>query len=204
MNGVPVRLTNFVDFVCKTATQKLTVVRKQKKENAEDYEVYADFYKAVREGIVDMHKRKLPKSALDAVLKGLSDKRKEQAYAVIIAGYKKFLGRKQVEWFDPPKDDWTHAGLAVRLNPEVGLVINGERHAIKLYMRETPKLRKANADLITHLMESVLGVQKPNPPRFCVLDVRHGNLFAAPESADGLMTIAHAEAACFAEMYRGA
>ena len=124
MNEVPVRLTNFVDFVCKTATQKLTVVRKQKKENAEDYEVYADFYKAVREGIVDMHKKGQPKSALDAILNGLSDKRKQRAYAAIIAGYKRFLGRKKVTWFPPPKDDWTHAGLAVRLRPEVGLVIN--------------------------------------------------------------------------------
>ncbi|MCH8913778.1 MAG: hypothetical protein IIA33_09455 [Planctomycetes bacterium] len=180
------------------------MVRKQKNENAEDYEVYTDFYKAVREGIVDMHKKEQPKSALDAILNGLSDKRKQRAYAAIIAGYKRFLGRKKVSWFPPPKDDWTHAGLAVRLNPEVGLVINGERHAIKLYMREKPKLKKANADIITHLIDFALAPGKRNPPRFCVLDVRHGHLFTAPENADDLMTIVRGEAACFAEMYRGA
>ena len=69
MNEVSVRLTNFVDFVTKTATPKLTVVRKQKKENAEKYEVYTDFYKAVREGIVNMHKKGRDKSALNAIMR---------------------------------------------------------------------------------------------------------------------------------------
>ncbi len=204
MNEVPVRLTNFLDFVCKTTTQKLTVVRKQKKENAEGYEVYADFYKAVREGIVNMHKRGRPKSVLDAILNGLSDERKQRAYAEVIAGYKKFLGRKKVSWFHPPKDDWTHAGLAMSLKPEVGFIINGERRAIKLYMRQKPKLKKSNADIITHLMDFVLVPGKRTRPRFCVLDVRRNKLFIAPEKTDGLMTIVRAEAACFVEMYRSA
>lgn len=203
MSEVRVGLTNFVDFVNKTATQKLTVVRKQKKENTEDYEVYADFYKAVREGIVNMHKKGQDKSALDGVLKGLADKRKKKHFAAIITGYKEFLGRKKVSWFPPPKDEWTHAGLAMRLKPEVGLVINGERHAIKLYLREKPTLKKANADIITHLMDFVLVPGKRNRPRFCVLDVRRNKLFSAPNKTDGLMTIARAEAACFVEMYRG-
>ena len=203
MNEVSVRLTNFVDFVTKTATQKLTVVRKQKKENAEKYEVYTD-YKAVREGIVNMHKKGHDKSALDGVLKGLADKRKKEHFAAIITGYKKFLGRKKVAWFHPPKDEWTHAELAMSLKPEVGLVINGERHAIKLYMRDTPKLKKSNADLITHLMDFVLVPNKRTRPRFCVLDVRRNKLFIAPDKTDGLMTIVRAEAACFVEMYRGA
>jgi len=201
MNEVSVRLTDFVDFVTKTATQKLTVVRKQKKENAEDYEVYADFYKAAREGIVNMHKKGQPKSSLDAILGGLTDERKQHAYAEVIAGYKKFLGRKKVSWFRPPKDEWTHAGLAMSLKPEVGLVIKDERYAIKLYMREKPKLKKVNADLITHWMDFVLEPTKKNRPRFCVLDVRRNKLFIAPDKTDGLMTIVRAEARCFVEMY---
>ena len=204
MNEVSVRLTNFVDFVTKTTTQKLTVVRKQKKENAEDYEVYADFYKAVREGIVNMHKKGHDKSVLDGVLKGLADKRKKEHFAAIITGYKKFLGRKKVLWFPPPKDDWTHAGLTMRLKPEVGLVINGERHAIKLYLRDKPMLKRASANIITHLMDFVLVPGKRNRPRFCVLDVRRNKLFIAPEKTDGFMIIVRAEARCFVEMYGGA
>ena len=54
-------LTEFVDFVSKAGTPKLTVVRKVKQRHAEGYDPQTDFYKIIREGIVLMHRLNKPK-----------------------------------------------------------------------------------------------------------------------------------------------
>jgi hypothetical protein len=194
-----ISLTHFVDFVSKAGAPKLTVVKNAKKQLAEDYDPATDFYKVVREGIVEMHRAGEPKSALNALVTGLTDKKKQTAYPFILQGYKKFLGKKKVSWFDPPRDEWTHGGLAVSVNPELGLKINGVRHAIKLYFK-ADKLAKLRIDIATQLMELVLGAPK-KPLVFGVLDVRNAKLFASSGVNQGLIALLQGEASSFAQIY---
>jgi hypothetical protein len=57
-----VSLTYFVDFVLKVGTPKLSGVKEFKEHR---YDHLTDFYKPLREAIVDMHEKGKPTSALD-------------------------------------------------------------------------------------------------------------------------------------------
>lgn len=50
--GIEISLTDFVDFVCKSGSAKLTQVKKVKYRD--DYSPATDFYKALREGIIQI------------------------------------------------------------------------------------------------------------------------------------------------------
>lgn len=50
---IEISLTDFVDFVCKSGTAKLTKVRQIKERD--DYSPKTDFYKALREGVIENH-----------------------------------------------------------------------------------------------------------------------------------------------------
>jgi hypothetical protein len=194
-----ISLTHFVDFVSKAGTPKLTVVKNAKQQLANGYDPATDFYRAILDGIVEMHKGGQPKTALDSVMKGLSDKKKVTAYPPIVKGYKKFLGTKLVTWFEPPRDEWTHGGLAVSVNPELGLKIDGVQHVIKLYFK-AEKLAKLRIDIATQLMDLVLGVSQ-KPLVFGVLDVRNSKLFTSSGVNEGLIALLQGEALSFAQIY---
>lgn len=194
-----ISLTHFVDFVSKVGTPKLTLVKNVKEQLANAYDPASDFYKTVRDGIIEMHKKGDPKTTLDVLLTGLGDHKKQTAYPPIVAGYKKFLGRKAIAWFDPPREEWTHAGLAVNVNPELGLNINGVPHAIKLYFKAV-KLTKLRIDIATQLMELALGTGGSSTV-FGVLDVRNARLFTSGGTSSGVIALLRGEAASFAEVY---
>lgn len=194
-----ISLTHFVDFVSKAGTPKLTAVKKAKQQLTEEYDPARDFYKAARDGIVNMHKHGRPKTALDSLVKGLTDKKKVTAYPPIIKGYKKFLGRKQVAWFDPPHGEWTHDGLAVTVNPELGLSIDGVHHVLKLYFK-ADKLAKLRIGIATQLMQLLLAKGK-KPVVFGVLDVRNARVFSSPGTDSGLIALLQGEASSFAQIY---
>lgn len=193
-----VSLTYFVDFVVKAGTPKLTVVRNFK--NRDEYDPQVDFYKQVRDGIIDMHQANKPKGALDSLLEGLADPKRSKGYPLVVAGYKKFLGNKQCSWFSPPSGVWASGGTEVSINPEVGLTIGGVQHVIKLYFKTDPPLAKNRIDIVTHLMNKTLVVKAPSAT-FGILDVRNAKLHTPPVPIPGLDALLAGEAASFAAMY---
>lgn len=198
---IEISLTEFVDFVTKAGSPKLTVVRDVKKRHDEGYNPAADFYKKLRDGIVEIHRRGKPKSALDALAVGITDRNKRRAYPLLIQGYKRFLGNKRVTWFNPPdKPTWTHGDLAVRINPELGLRINGIPHLIKMYLKQEP-LRKLAIPTILHLLHINLA-DKKNPKQIGILDVRHGRLIPVEDFDPSFTPLLEGEALSFANIYR--
>ncbi|MEP6653198.1 MAG: hypothetical protein ABJA82_07550 [Myxococcales bacterium] len=193
-----VSLTYFVDFVMKSGTPKLTVVRKFKERD--DYDPQTDFYKKIRQGIVRLHREGKPKTELDSLIAGLSDEKKQNAYPEIVSGYKKFLGSKKVKWFEPPQGDWTAGGLKVSVNPELGLEINGQPFVLKLYFKDEA-LQKKRAEIVAHMMNVVLGPMSPSAAAFVVLDVRRGKSVQPPVPVAGHDALLAGEAASFATMF---
>jgi hypothetical protein len=122
-------LTDFVDIVSTSGTPKFTKVKQVK--NRPSYVPAADFYKPLREHIIEIHQRTLSQKDLQTFLNSLSDKKKIIIYPILIKGYKKWWGRKQVKWFEPPQALWSAHGSDVRVNPELGLEINGKLYLIK-------------------------------------------------------------------------
>jgi hypothetical protein len=197
---IDITLTDFVDFVSKAGTPKLTVVKNVKRHHLDGYDPQTDFYRAIRKGIVEMHRRHQPKDALDDLLRGLTDKKKQTAYPELVAGYKKFLGRKGYTWFNPPKYKWQHAGVVISVNPEIGLEFNGVRHVVKLYFK-AESLRKVQMDIVTHLITNFLPTPQNKPTSFDVLDIRKAKLIPGHPTDPALTALLQGEAASFAQIY---
>lgn len=196
---IEITLTQFVDFVLKSGTQKLTVVRAVKRQHADGYHPQIDFYKPVRDEIVSIHRQGRSASCLEAFARGLTDPKKQTAYPELIAGYRRFAGRKSFEWFTPPRKSWIVGDLCVMLNPELGLKIGGIPHLVKLYFKAgEPNKRQVEAML--HLLQAELQPTNGNR-RVGLLDVRRGKLLTPSEYDPAYLTLMEGEARSFALIY---
>ncbi|MCZ7664805.1 MAG: hypothetical protein M5U22_18630 [Thermoleophilia bacterium] len=170
-----ISLTDFVDIVSKSGTPKATKVIQVK--NRPKYEPAVDFYKPVRDFIVDAHRTGEPKSILAAALDSITDPKKLGNYPDVVTGYRKWWGSKALVWFDSPAGIFGARGIEVVVNPELGLIVNGQRHLIKLYFKANA-LAKNRVDIVTHLMEFTLRSSCPRGEIMSVLDIRRAKLIS--------------------------
>jgi hypothetical protein len=167
---VQVGLMDFADFACKRGSKKNAQMKVIKERMGTEYELFRDFYKRLREGIVEFHKVNKPLTALDAIPRLVSDPKKRVAFAPVILDYRSFLNGKTTKWFDPPKGPWSHQNLTVRVNPELGLTFDGKDHVIKLYFKK-PVLPIPQMLMTCHLMAEALH-HRGEHRSYGVLDVR--------------------------------
>ena len=165
-----------------------------------EYDPRVDFYRRVRNAIVEMHQKGLPSRELDQIVARLSDEKKRVAYPQVVRGYKKFVGKKQFTWFEPPHADWTPGPLVVSINPEVGLEVGGKRIVGKLYFKEEA-LTKRRAEVIAHLLDKVLCASLAEAASFVVIDVRRGRAFAPSVPVPACDALLAGEAASFAAIF---
>lgn len=192
-------LTELVDVVCKSGARKARQVMTIKSRSMEEYSPAKDFYKQLRGSVIALHRSHTPKDTLDAVLFTVSDRTRRARYTLLIASYKKWLGRKKVEWFQPISGVYSHAGVTVSINPELGLDVNGIPYIIKLYFKRDP-IEKQSAELIIALMEA--GLTKIGSEQFAVLDVQRGKLHCGSEKPSGtLIAMINAELAYVANLW---
>jgi hypothetical protein len=179
-----ISLTDFVDIVSKSGLPKSTKVREIK--TRPDYSPAFDYYKKFREGLVELHQDGGVKGDLKNLLLQ-SDMKKQQNYADLVQGYGKWWGRKKLTWVSPPASQlWSGHAIDVRVNPELGLQIDGQPHLLKLYMKDE-KLTAPRVALITHLMSLTHSALVAPNTALAVLDVRNARLFL-PGKANPAMT----------------
>lgn len=194
-----ISLTDFVDVVSKVGRPKATKVR-QVRERPE-YEPAFDFYKALREHLVDNHRSNGGKAAVSDAIKFLTDPKKIKSYPEVLNAYKKWWGRKNLDWFNPPRDVYAANGFDIILNPELGLAINGERHIIKMYLK-SDALTTFKTELIIDLLEHQLRSKAAPTDNFSVLDVRRSKLFSSGPHAPTSLPIVNAEIAYIASIWQ--
>jgi hypothetical protein len=190
-----ISLTDFVDFINKTGPPRLTKVRNIK--TRPEYSPAVDFWKPLREAIRDHHKTGRP---LDPVLDGIEHTRKAARYPVALIAYKKFLRRKQLEWFEPPIGIWTNGELQVRVNPELGLRPNGREHVIKLYFKDEP-LPGRRLAVVFQLISLALQDKLNAECTLSVLDVSNNKLLLPDPNAPDVTALLLGEAAAFVAMW---
>lgn len=174
---ISLSLTNFLNFVTKTGIQKLRFVEQIKRDEQ------FDFYGPLREHIKRVHKTNQPKKDLEIVLQGIANKQKAKCYPPVVKGYQKFWGRKKLEWIEPPKSIWQHADIVVNVAPEVGLVIDGEVHVLKLYFRQE-RLTKERVCAINHLLEQQLRPKLAPEVHLGILDIHRSKFLPAVANPD--------------------
>jgi hypothetical protein len=189
-------LSDFADVVSRSGPPKATKVREIKNRPA--YQPATDFYKPMRDGLIDLHRAARGKAAVTA-LGAPEDPKKVASYLALADGYKKWWGRKELAWFEPPRNVYTAHGVEVVVNPSLGLHVNGVPHLLRLHLK-ADKLTKVRADLIGALMLSTLASTVPGTA-MAVLDVRNSRLFVAGNGPDSVGAMIDAELAYIASLW---
>ena len=169
-------LTEFVDVVSKVGMRKITALTTVKKRQELGYHPSRDYYKLVREHIIILQSNGHSKDEFLNASELTSNKKKWNIYTEVIDGYKKFWGRKNIDWFDPAKASWNSNNIDINLNPELGLIYKGQAYSIKLYFKSEP-LSKVKVDMSLFLMHQFLPKSYNGYDIiYSILDVRHANL----------------------------
>lgn len=187
-NMTTVPLNVFVDFMLTAGVNRLTMARELAVGNSEHF---AEFYGPVRDVIVNMHEHGYGADILDAFIMSRSDPRERRVFPKVVAGYQKFLKSAKMTWFVPPLREWPLAPLSIRIAPELGLLIDGRPHAIKLYFRGDPP-ESSRISLTAAALFCALSPTWPGTV-FALLDVRRARLYAPPHDRDAFCLL-HAEA----------
>lgn len=191
-------LTDLVDIVSTAGTPKLTRVKRLKYRPP--YHPAFDFYKPFREHIIRNHRAGQGRAELPQVLSVVTDEKKLSNYPQLVTGYRKWWGRKKIEWFEPPSDIWSIGDVGVRVNPELGLSINGQPHLVKLYMK-ADGLARNRIHVITHLMHETLQDQCDPDTQMAVLDVRRSKLIKPTVPVTSLSALLQGELAYIASIW---
>src|SRR5262245_27380872 len=165
-----VSLTYFVDFVLKVGTPKLSGVKEFKEHR---YDHLTDFYKPLREAIVDMHEKGKPDRALDEFLATLTDERKRRIFPQLVQSYRAWV-KPGMKWFTPPQTTLPVGDIEININPELGFEIDGTPYLVKTYFRGEPLAQKRVA-IVVGLISSALGAVRPGTV-FGMLDVKNSRL----------------------------
>ncbi len=191
-----ISLTYFVDFILASGSPKLRGVREYK-ERKDD--LCSDFYRPIREAVVDMHRKGLSASTLDNVCFSETDETRKRHYGRVVAGYRAFLAEGAKNWFEPPRSGLSLGALDVDINPELGLIIDGKPHLVKLYFRTDPLMPRRTALVLTLLSR---GLCQKNPEFVpAILDVRAAKLHTSAMTSPRVDILLRGEAASFAAIY---
>jgi hypothetical protein len=178
MNSIS--LTDFVDIVSSAGTPKATKVREVRER--EEYHPMRDYYKGMRERIIDAHRNNLSKKSIKVSAFDVAA-HKQHNYSVIANAYHGWWGNKNIEWFAPPFTNFESSGVSIRINPEIGLYINSAPHLVKLYFKKE-KITKNRIDIITHLLAHCFQENNEHDAAMCVLDIRRKKLFTGSLSPE--------------------
>lgn len=197
-------MTNFTDFALAGGIPKVTLLSEFKRHQ---HDKVTDFYRPIRETIVDVHRRRLDgASAFGELMDRMTDLRTVKIFPAIIEGHTQFVdANRPLTWFKPASAMFPAGpGVAIAINPEVGLTINGLPHHVKLYLR-SETLTQKRVDLTVALMSNL--ATKKNE-KLAVLDVRNAALhYLSPKGASAggwrrLTALVAIEAAGYAAGWR--
>ena len=202
-----ITMTTFVDFVVAgSGTPKLTAVKNAKAQYERGYYPAEDFYKPLRECIAEAAQKNLKGGeTLDTVRSTLNklDRKKLNAYQECGEGYKKWRGRKDIVWdrdFNPQdSSEWSHDRLVVRVNPEIGLLIKGVPHIVKLYFK-APQLSELRLQTMYYLLKRY-DYRGHSNFNVGILELRRGRLRVPSRNIPDIGHLLAGEAAAFQTMW---
>lgn len=194
-----ISLTQLVDVIARKGRNKAKMVFSIQRKLAEPYDPKKDHYRALRRALQDAHGQSDPKGYLDNFVQTVTEPVRARRYASLVRAYKRWIGRKKIDQFDLLPVVYEHKGFAVRVNPELGLMIDDEPHVLKLYMKDQP-LRREDAEVIAALMRHVY---RDESTRYAVLDVQNAKLHSFdPGGIQVTIAMVDAELAYIAQLWQ--
>ncbi len=198
--ATPISLNQFYPFVLADSMAKRSELMAIKRTQGL-YTPAVDYWRLLRLQIA-AHHQFLPGPGLDALATAveLAHPDRKDHYHTAVANYRRFIGRKKIEWIDKPRRGiWLADELRVRVNPELHVTINGEPHVIKLYLRADPKwaLNQRTANPLAYLLSATHGhLGKP-----LVVDVMRGRSYGLTRQGFDYESMLRAQAAAFVSLW---
>lgn len=189
MSKTKITFTDFIDLALRVGTQKVTKIKELKSRG--EYSPAKDFYKQVRDIIIETHTNDLPKDYLDNAFERATEKKKTH-FQAIVKGYKKWWGNKNLEWIEPPRATIDTDQLLISINPELYLDIDGEKHIIKLYLKDD-KLTKNKILHTCQMMHDYLKNDLDKNTYISIIDVRRGVLHTPSTDNSIISTVLRGE-----------
>jgi len=193
---VSISLTTFIDFAAATGTSRLTKVREAKRFYEQGYAPERDYYKPLRDRIVESFADGWNTNKLTALLANVNDPKKLENYAACRDGLTKWAGRKSFAAMPSKSVKWRSGDLVVGISPELWLRIRTEPFVIKLHFK-SDELSQQKANLVLHLMAKKFAAYGT----VGVLDVRRSKLFVQTRDIAGLDALLASEALAFAALW---
>jgi len=191
-----ITLTQFIDYIFEAPHKRKEVVKKIKHKD-QMFSYYEPFKRAVRE----YHYEEGDRQALSSCWNlGTNDAQKRHLKACV-DGYLRWLDRVKPSPIEVPFTEYPIGGLAIRINPDVGLGFRGSNYALKLYLKE--KTPPAGYDkLLTALMIVALGNGRISDPKPRILAVRDpANIFRAPAHPESHIATLEMESRSFLDWW---
>lgn len=198
MNKVVITQTDYIDFISKSGTSKAAKVRSL--HDRPKYHPAFDFYKPLREEIVEHLKYDKKKQDLFSFPSVVTDTKKRARYLSLINGYAKFIGRKKATWFDPPSANWDYKELRIKMNPEIGLILNSNKYIIKMYFKDSP-LQSKDIKVLLWMMENSLCTGLFNGYKCALLDVENGKMHYSKSKDPSIHALLEGEAEFFLKLW---
>jgi hypothetical protein len=168
---IRINLTTFLDITSASGGAKVTALRQFKARGP--YNPAHDFWRPLRLAIVEAHRTENA-SGLSSLVPTLTDRKKIRNYPSRVQAHLKWWGKSRYPWFRPPEATWAYGRVLVAVRAELGLVLAGQRTAVKLYFK-ADQLSKLRSDVILHLLGTTL-IPTGECESVGILDVTRGRL----------------------------
>jgi hypothetical protein len=134
---------------------------------------------------------------LDQAIALAAETNVQQQIAQRVLSYQAWLDRRAPAWFDVSPSVLQIEGLRVRINPELGMSIDGSRYLVKLYFKQD-SLSKSKKDAMLHLLAHGTSLTGAIP---AILNVRLQKLVVAESPTPWVEAQLAQEAAMFVAMW---
>lgn len=198
-----VQMATFATFVTAPTTGKLACVATVKLSAETAYDPKTDYWKQLREFLPRNHRRGGTKADLRGLTKKVSE-RKSVTYLARIEAYLDWWGPRNIRWGQGAPTMWKLGNVEVGVNPELFLSVDGVRHVVKLYFKQSERLTDDRASVMLRFLELAYrgGASPDGRPVVGVLDLSQGVYHEPASSLGYLDPLLTGEAASFASVWR--
>jgi len=167
----PIRITslNFADFIVSNGLLSISIVRNKKRSSGTGWDYWVTFKANVKK----LHKNEITLEQFKSMSESVYPKYKSN-YQKVVNLYLELINVKNYDYFLPPTSKWVFKDLGVTVTPDLGLIHEGKKSLVILYVRND-ELGKRRADSLLALMEHEFYSLDPQF-NYWILDVKHRKL----------------------------
>lgn len=163
----------FADYVLKKEKYKKSFVHQT--INQGKYEPQQDYYLQLRTRLISLLRKNIPLNELENIIGNISE-RKTGNYTTLIENIQSFLNGKRYKWVEPIKNEIDYSGLTIKVNPEIGLELDGTMYYIKMYFKQK-EISIQKVSILEKMMQDACKTETVNV-KLAIWDIRRCKIYS--------------------------